>query len=514
MTVRVALRHRTRYVYDRPIRLGPQVVRLRPAPHSRSKVTSFSIDVAPKKHFQNWQQDPHGNWLLRLVFPEPTRELSLDVDLVAELEALNPFEFFLEPEADFLPFEYDAETAIGLGPYLKTSAGGPLLDELVRELRPNARRTVDFLVELNRLVHERTRYLIRLEPGVQTPDETLEKKSGSCRDSAWLLVQILRRLGLAARFASGYLIQLKPDVKPLEGPPGPDADFTDLHAWAEVYLPGAGWIGLDATSGLLTAEGHVPLACTPEPASAAPLSGVLDECESVLHHEMQVARVYESPRVTLPYTDSQWRAIEALGTRVDEDLARADVRLTMGGEPTFVSIDDMDGHEWTYGALGEHKRKLAGDLFRRLAKRFAKGPLLHYGQGKWYPGEQLPRWALGCYFRADGEPIWGDEERYAKDGVDDGMTSEHAAAFVRALAGRIGVTAEHAEAGYEDAFHYMLRERKLPVNVDVLDSRVEDELERARIARVFERGLKHVVGHALPLRALGQGRWQSGPWFL
>ncbi|HEX6766060.1 MAG TPA: transglutaminase family protein, partial [Polyangiaceae bacterium] len=410
--------------------------------------------------------------------------------------------------------EYEPDTLRDLSPYLARSAGGALVDELVRGLKPQGRRTVDFLVELNHLVHERTKYLIRLEAGVQTPDETLERRSGSCRDSAWLLVQILRRLGLAARFASGYLIQLKPDEKPLEGPAGPATDFTDLHAWAEVYLPGAGWIGLDATSGLLTAEGHIPLACTPEPASAAPLSGLLDECESTLEHRMHVERIHETPRVTLPYTDAQWRAIETLGARVDEDLAKRDVRLTMGGEPTFVSIDDMDGFEWTYGALGAEKRRLAGVLFRRLANRFAKGALLHYGQGKWYPGEQLPRWALGCYFRADGEPVWGDVERFANDGVDDGMTSEHAALFVRALALRLGVSAEHAQPGYEDAFYYMLRERKLPVNVDVLDSRVEDETERERIARVFERGLKSVVGHALPLRALGRGRWQSGPWFL
>ena len=514
MTVRVALRHRTRYVYDRPIQLGPQVVRLRPAPHSRSKVTSFSLDVSPKKHFENWQQDPHGNWLLRCVFQEMTRELALDVELVAEIEAYNPFEFFLEPEADFMPFEYDAETARALRPYLELSTGEPLVDEFVRGLRPKGRRTVDFLVDLNRMVKERTGYVIRLEPGVQAPEETLEKKSGSCRDSAWLLVQVLRRLGLAARFASGYLVQLKPDVQPLDGPPGPKEDFTDLHAWAEVYLPGAGWIGLDATSGLLTSEGHIPLACTPDPSSAAPLSGLIDECESVLHHEMHLERVHETPRVTLPYSEAQWRAIEALGERVDADLVREDVRLTMGGEPTFVSVDDMDGFEWTYGALGDHKRRLAGDLFRRLADRFAKGPLLHYGQGKWYPGEQLPRWALGCYFRADGEPIWGDLERYAKDGANDGMTSEHAAAFVKAIAERLGVTSEHSMPGYEDAFHYMLRERKLPMNVDVLDSRVEDEMERARIAKVFERGLKAVVGHALPLRSLGQGRWQTGPWFL
>jgi uncharacterized protein (DUF2126 family) len=309
-------------------------------------------------------------------------------------------------------------------------------------------------------------------------------------------------------------VQLRADEKPLVGPAGPQEDFGDLHAWAEVYLPGAGWIGLDATSGLLTAEGHIPLACTPDPENAAPLSGVIDECESTLQHELRVTRVHETPRVTLPYTDAQWAAIEALGARVDVDLVERDVRLTMGGEPTFVSASDMDGYEWTFGALGDDKRRLAGALFRRLAGRFAKGPLLHYGQGKWYPGEQIPRWALGCFFRADGEPIWGDAERYAKDGVDDGMTSEHASRFVRALCERLGVSAQHAQPGYEDAFHYMLRERKLPINVDVLDNRVEDEAERARIARVFEQGLKYVVGHALPLRPLGGGRWESGPWFL
>jgi uncharacterized protein (DUF2126 family)/transglutaminase-like putative cysteine protease len=477
-------------------------------------VTSYSLDVSPKEHFQNWQQDPQGNWLLRLVFPEKCRELSLDVELVAELAAQNPFNFFLEPEADFLPFEYSPEVTSGLGPYLARNAGGPLVDELVRGLRPNGRRTVDFLVELNRMLHERVKYLIRLEPGVQAPDETLEKRSGSCRDSAWLMVQVLRRLGLAARFASGYLVQLRADETPLSGPAGPARDFGDLHAWAEAYLPGAGWIGLDATSGLLTAEGHIPLACTPDPENAAPLSGVIDECKSVLEHELVVTRVHETPRVTLPYTDAQWAKIEALGARVDADLVARDVRLTMGGEPTFVSTADMDGYEWTFGALGDDKRRLAGVLFRRLAERFAKGPLLHYGQGKWYPGEQLPRWALGCFFRADGEPVWGDAERFAKDGADDGMSSEDAGRFVDALARKLGVSPDHAQPGYEDAYHYMLRERRLPINVDVLDSRVEDEAERARIARVFERGLKSVVGHALPLRALGGGRWQSGPWFL
>ncbi len=513
MTIRVALRHRTHYTYDRRVNLGPQVVRLRPAPHSRTKVTSYSLAVSPSQHFINWQQDPHGNWLARLVFHEPTDHLSIDVDLTAELTVQNPFDFFLEPEAQEMPFAYEPAVAVDLAPYLRLSEGGPLVDALAASLKPKG-RTIDFLVDINRRVHERTKYVIRMEPGVQTPDQTLELASGSCRDSAWLLVQTLRRLGLAARFASGYLIQLKADQKSLDGPSGTEQDFTDLHAWAEVYLPGAGWIGLDATSGLLTAEGHIPVACTPDPSGAAPLTGATDECESELFHDMTVRRVLETPRVTLPYSDQEWKRVEALGTRVDRDLVQNDVRLTMGGEPTFVSIDDMDGHEWNFGALGPDKRKRAGVLFRRLAKRFAKSPLLHYGQGKWYPGEQLPRWALGCFWRKDGEPVWIDEKRYAQDGVKDDVTSDDAARFIAALATRLSVDGKHAQPGYEDPFFYMLRERRLPVNVDVLDSRIEDELERERVARVFERGLKSVIGHTLPIRPIGGGRWESGKWFL
>src|SRR5688572_13566554 len=366
MTIRVALRHTTTYHYDRRVNLGPQVVRLRPAPHSRTKIASYALHVKPSGHFLNWQQDPQGNFLARLVFPDPTDHFEVDVDLSADLVTINPFDFFLEPTAERLPIVYEEGSLRELKPYLETIRSGALVDALVASLRPSGRRTVDFLVELNQEVHKRVKYLIRLEPGVQSPDQTLELRSGSCRDSAWLLVQILRRLGLAARFASGYLIQLKADQKALDGPSGPTDDFTDLHAWAEVYVPGAGFIGLDATSGLLTAEGHIPVACTPEPASAAPLSGAIDDCESALDHRMSVKRIHETPRVTLPYSEDQWARVEALGASVDADLLKGDVRLTMGGEPTFVSIDDMDGHEWNYGALGADKRMRAGILFKRL----------------------------------------------------------------------------------------------------------------------------------------------------
>ncbi|HET9953055.1 MAG TPA: transglutaminase family protein [Polyangiaceae bacterium] len=514
MTIRVALRHTTRYNYDRRVRLGAQVVRLRPAPHSRTHIVSYAFKVSPGVHFLNWQQDPQGNFLARLVFPEPTDHLEFDVDLVADMRTINPFDFFLEPSAEKVPFRYEEASLGELGPYLEQTASGAKFDALVASLELEGKRTIDFLVELNQKVHRHVKYVIRLEPGVQTPEETLELASGSCRDSAWLLVQVLRRLGLAARFASGYLIQLKADQKPLEGPEGPEADFTDLHAWAEVYLPGAGWIGLDATSGLLAAEGHIPLACTPDPQSAAPITGSLDECEVEFEHRMSVTRIRETPRVTLPYTDPVWERIQNLGHRIDGDLEAHDVRLTMGGEPTFVSIDDLDGVEWNFAALGEKKRELAGVLFRKLARRFAHDPLLHYGQGKWYPGEQLPRWALGCYFRKDGESIWRAQDLIAEDGGRYGIDERGAARFVEALARLLDVEPGNAIAAYEDPFHYMLTERRLPSNVTPLDNRLDDELERLRVAKVFEQGLGKVVGYTLPVLPLGGGQWRSGQWFL
>ena len=286
MSIHVALNHVTHYHYDRLVGLGPQVIRLRPCPHSRTRILSYSLKVGPEEHFINWQQDPQGNYLARLVFPEKTREFRIEVDVVAEMSVINPFDFFLEPHAEHFPFTYEAWQRHELTPYLYQLAATPLFAAYLAAIPREKARSVDFLVALNARLQQDIAYTIRMEPGVQTPEETLEKRSGSCRDSAWLLVQLLRHLGLAARFVSGYLIQLKPDVKSLDGPSGPEADFTDLHAWAEVYLPGAGWIGLDPTSGLFAGEGHIPLACTPEPASAAPLTGAIDECETTFGHTM------------------------------------------------------------------------------------------------------------------------------------------------------------------------------------------------------------------------------------
>ncbi len=515
MSIHVALNHLTQYRYDRPVSLSAQLVRLRPAPHCRTRILSYSLRVTPSKHFINWQQDPQANYLARLVFPERTRELRVEVDLVAEMAVLNPFDFFLAPYADEVPFEYESTEAVELAPFLVCSPLSPSLQRYLEGVPRVKTRTIDFLVALNQRVARDIRYLIRMEPGVQSPEETLERAAGSCRDSGWLLVQLLRHLGLAARFVSGYLIQLTPDVKSLDGPAGPAADFTDLHAWCEVYLPGAGWIGFDPTSGLLAGEGHIPLACTPEPSSAAPVSGAVDDSEVEFEHHMSVTRIWEAPRVTKPYTDAQWQQIERLGERIDAELVQGDVRLTMGGEPTFVSIDDPDGEEWNTAALGPDKRRLAADIYHRLRDRYAPEGLTHFGQGKWYPGEALPRWSLNCFWRRDGEPIWRERALIADEARDYDVSAQRAQQFLQGVAERLELDPQRVFAAYEDVFYYLWRERRLPVNVDPLDSRLDDPQERARLMRLFAQGLDRIAGHVLPIARTADGtRWHSGPWFL
>jgi uncharacterized protein (DUF2126 family)/transglutaminase-like putative cysteine protease len=517
MSIQASIYHLTHYKYDRPVTLGPQIIRLRPAVHSRTRVISHSLKVSPSRHFVNHQQDPYGNWLARFVFPEPVREFKIEVDLVADMSVYNPFDFFVEEQAETFPFGYDDSLAPDLSIYRTTDPVGPKLQAYLATVPRTKERTIDFLVGLNARLARDIGYVIRMEPGVQTAEETLTIGKGSCRDTSWLLIQILRNLGLAARFVSGYLIQLKPDLVAIDGPAGTEHDFTDLHAWAEVYLPGAGWVGLDPTSGLFTGESHIPLAATPHYSNAAPIVGMASAAEVTFDFDMQVRRVAEHPRITKPFSEGAWTALNALGKKVDRQLEEGDVRLTMGGEPTFVSIDDFESAEWNTAAVGPQKRALADQLIRRLRDRFAPGGFLHYGQGKWYPGETLPRWTFSLYWRGDGKPVWRDIDLIAPEKSDATITHEDARTLLDTIATSLGVSADNVVAAYEDPAEWLVKEANLPDNVTPENSRLKDAEERSRIARVFERGLNTPAGYVLPVQrwqANAGGKWQSERWSL
>lgn len=522
MAIKIALHHKTHYQFDRLVQLGPHEIRLRPAAHCRTPISAYSLKVSPFPHFVNWQQDPYGNYLARYVFPKPARELLVEVDLVADMTVINPFDFFVEPYAEKFPFSYPASLLKELAPFLEAESAGPLFQQWLinfqsRHLQQDSYVT-DFLVMLNQQVQQAVQYIIRMEPGIQTCEQTLERRQGSCRDSAWLVVQLLRHLGIAARFVSGYLVQLAADIAPVSGPPGPKEDFTDLHAWAEAFIPGAGWIGLDATSGLLAGEGHIPLACTAFPSSAAAVIGKTDVCHSTLDFSMTVTRMHEDPRVTKPFTDQQWNEINTLGEQIDQQLTKTDVRLTMGGEPTFVSIRDMEGPEWNFTALSPTKRHLAGKLLSRLHHRWAPGGLLQRGQGKWYPGEPLPRWLLGCYWREDGIPFWKDVQWLAHDEDSCALTIKHALQFLQTVARVLNIHPNYILPAYEDPWPPVLEEQQLPENIDPLERDLRNPDERSTLARLLDRGLGEIVGYVLPLtpqkdaRTRQTIRWKSNRW--
>lgn len=514
MTIRVAIHHQTDYRFDQSVEIFPHIIRLKPAAHCRTPIYSYSLKILPKQHFINWQQDPFGNYLARLVFPNPSKRLKIEVEVVIDMVTINPFDFFVDESAKSFPFKYSKQLQKELIPYLEQSESCSELMQWLDDFeKKDNEAIIDFLVRLNQCLQQSITYGIRMEPGVQTCEQTLKRKTGSCRDTAWLLVQILRHLGLAARFVSGYLVQLTSDQKALDGPSGPEQDFTDLHAWCEVFIPGAGWVGLDPTSGLFAGEGHIPLACTPDPVSAAPITGSTDTCKVDFQFSNEVIRVHEDPRVTKPYTDDQWQRIKNLGHTVDQDLQAQDVRLTIGGEPTFVSIDDMEAPEWNTEALGENKLALSKELILKLRDRFAPGGLLHYGQGKWYPGEPLPRWALGCFWRTDQEPLWRDSQWLAKVSQNYGFDLQDAERFINTLMQSLGLDAEHLLPAYEDALYHLWLEQREPINVDLTRSNLKDSLERQALSKRLSQGLHKPVGFVLPLAwDWYANQWISGLW--
>ncbi len=511
MALKVVLSHKTHYTYDKYISLSPHSIRLRPAPHCRTPIDAYSLKITPKNHFINWQQDPYGNYVARIVFPEKVKEFGIDVEVIADLVSINPFDFFVESYAEHFPFVYRKELADELIPYLEVTEKGKKLSNFILSLDFKEQKINDFLVYLNMEIYKYLNYTVRLEAGVQTCEVTLDKKLGSCRDYAWLFVQVLRNLGLAARFVSGYLVQLKADEKSLDGPSGPEDDFTDLHAWTEVYLPGAGWVGLDATSGLFAGEGHIPLACTAHYESAHAIEGLSDKCETEFEFSNTVTRLFESPRVTKPYRDDQWDAIYQLGFDVDEELEKNDVRLSMGGEPTFVSIDDMESAQWNTAADGPEKRALADTLSRKLLGSFGKGGMLHYAQGKWYPGEPVPRWQTSIIWRKDGKKIWKNPELFASMNESYSYTNEDALKFLRTLSLTLGISTDYIEEAFEDPVHYIIKEASLPIDIDPTAFDLTSATERKTIARVLSQGLDKPVGFVLPLN-YSEEMWVSSSW--
>lgn len=515
MSIQAAIKHSTGYKYDRLVTMSPQIIRLRPAPHTRTPIVGYSLKILPENHFINWQQDPFGNYLARVIFPEPIKEFKIDVEVIADMKVINPFDFFMEESADQFPFSYNKELKKELSPYLKISQTGEKLEKWVEELKPfYNQNTVDFLVAVNQKIYQEVNYTIRLETGIQPPDETLEKALGSCRDSAWVLVQAMRHIGLAARFVSGYLVQLKPDKKSIDGPSGPEEDFTDLHAWCEVYIPGAGWIGMDGTSGLFAGEGHIPLCCTPEPSSASPITGYTSQTEVEFAYSNNVFRIHEDPRVTKPYADHQWQKILDLGELVDNHLMEGDARLTMGGEPTFVSNSDMESDQWNTDADGTDKRKMAFNLASNLRDKLGKEhALIHIGQGKWYPGEPIPRWQYGIYWRKDETPLINHTRNYGDPNEDYGYTYRDCETLMKSIVSNLKLPAFNIQPGYEDVYYYLWQEDKLPVNIDPLRVNLADSLERKTMSSVIASGLNNPVGFVLPIEwNFDLNVWLSCAW--
>lgn len=515
MAIHTAIKHSTGYKYDRLVTMSPQVIRLRPAPHTRTPILGYSIKIYPENHFINWQQDPFGNYLARVVFNEPIKEFQVDVEVIAEMKVINPFDFFMEDNAQVFPFTYEDDLKKNLTPYLETIEAGEQLKSWLQSIKKyHGENTVDFLVAVNQELYNKINYTIRMEPGVQTPEETLSKELGSCRDSAWVLVQAMRHLGIAARFVSGYLVQLKADKEVVDGPSGPETDFTDLHAWCEVYIPGAGWVGLDATSGLFAGEGHIPLCCTPDPSSASPITGYTSPTEVTFSYENNVFRIHEDPRVTKPYADQQWAAIQSLGDKVDQELIEGDARLTMGGEPTFVSAADMESEQWNTDADGEDKRKMAFELALKYREKFTNGNgLIHIGQGKWYPGEPVPRWQYGIYWRKDQKDIIGSPEVYSNPNHDDGYTFQQADSLMNEITKSLGLPAENIQPAYEDVYYYLWQEESLPVNINPMRVDLSDSLERKTMMSVLKKGLNNPIGFVLPLEwSFDEKSWRSCTW--
>ncbi len=508
--MRVLIQHRSRYTYPRPALLGPHVIRLRPSDHTKARIESYTLDIAPE-HRVHWQRDPHGNHIARVTFKagQNVAALELHVAMAVEIKPVNPFDFFIDDRVKQLPFSYPDRQDTELAPYLDTGDPAYRLGRRASELLaslPWSGDTMEILVKLNATVREKIAYVIRDEPGVWTPEETLTNGRGSCRDAAVLLVALMRQRGIAARFVSGYLVQLADEGMIPNEPKGVARDVVDLHAWAEAFIPGAGWIGFDGTSGLLCGEGHIPLASVASPSHAAPLDGTSDVSASAVEFSTEITRLGHEARPTAPYTEDVWTELLAGGDAGDKRLLAADLEVWIGGEPTFTSRENQAREEWQGGALGPDKWERGRALADTLRDRLAPGGVVLYRMGKQYPGESLPRWALDVIGRRDGAVLWPARSLFERG------TPEAAHQVGEAITTALGIAATLHPA-YEDPWEVLRSEAELPADDDPRTSGLDDPEERRRLVSILDRGVGAVVGYVLPLARNATG-WLTETWKL
>ena len=510
--MRVRIQHVSEYTYDVPVHLGPHTIRLTPAPHLASRMLTYNLDIEPAEAKVHWQLDPWANKIARVTFDPDldVHRLRIQVDASFDLVPVNPFDFFVDPRCRELPFEYPDGLDEELAPFLDQSAVDPAASAWADGL-PFEGSVVDYLVALNNKANADLGYTIRMEPGIQTPAETLDIGRGSCRDFAVLLVDALRSRGLAARFVSGYLIQLEDEGNIPGLPRGMDHDVLDLHAWAEVYLPGAGWIGLDGTSGLLTTEGHIPLAATVTPSLAAPISGTATGPASNVEFHMEVERVGHQPRPRKPYADDSWERLLQMGDTVDASLQERGVSLTVGGEPTWTSRSNAGDDEWVTEAVGGTKLAQGLRMAHELRQRVDPGAVGLHRFGKHYPGESLPRWALHLIWRKDGVPIWRNPD-LLDFGVEsqEQRTLDHARELMVSICDGLGIDNVLHEA-YEDPWYALAVEGNLPMDVDPTEADPDDPESRQRLARMLNHGLSNPTGYVTPIQWQGT-RWETQRW--